>query len=382
MTKETKIGLVVGLAFIILFAIILSEKGANTGSKVPSHLTVVDSGESPTTGAEKPFHNAGRVAVEESLPDPMENDTTTPTSIVMLEEPVGQPIPGEDEPIDPLPDAVVNGLNIPLIESEIPVNAPSTPETDSMSLREALTVALNAPPSDEGALVIDDEFPITPEMSRASLLDRTAAEQKPKSSMKIIAVHKVRSGESLGKIAAKHYGRSTPSRIAAIFDANRDRLSSIHSVRAGSKLNIPKLDAEQDIAFEPVTHFAPAEIVSHTRPTRDSSVRIPIPVDDRLTRSIPSNAAPFASAPDTTRASRAPVNFKWYKVRDRDTLSRIAKRELGNEKLFLDIYKLNKDIITNKHKIKPGMKIRLPIQVSSAPPMATVLSALGEPSEP
>ena len=35
MTKETKIGLLVGLAFIVLFAIILSEKGARRGVDAP-----------------------------------------------------------------------------------------------------------------------------------------------------------------------------------------------------------------------------------------------------------------------------------------------------------------------------------------------------------
>lgn len=380
MTKETKIGLVVGLAFIILFAIILSEKGANTGSKVPSDLTVADSNEASTTGAEYPLQNDGRVAVE-SLPSQSDSDSSTPTSIVMLEEPVGQPIPGEDEPIEQLPPSVLERLNVPLIESEIPVDtSEQTAEADSMSLDDAVKVALN-----EGSLVVDDDAPIEPQSStRASFLDRPdSSPRKPKKSLKIIAVHEVRNGESLGKIAAKHYGRSTPARIAAIYDANRDKLTSIHSVRAGTSLDIPKLASDQDIVFESALNFAPAEVASLTRPPRDTAVRIPVPVDERRTSRRRPSRTSLVTADGIAPSRDAAPNFKWYKVRDRDTLSRIAKRELGNEKLYLEIYKLNKDIIRDRHMIKPGMKIRLPIQVSSRLPMGMVLTALeADPTEP
>ena len=51
---------------------------------------------------------------------------------------------------------------------------------------------------------------------------------------------------------------------------------------------------------------------------------------------------------------------RWYEVRSGDTLSGIARRELGNEKQFKSIFKLNRDILTNKHTLKPGTKLRLP----------------------
>ncbi len=57
-------------------------------------------------------------------------------------------------------------------------------------------------------------------------------------------------------------------------------------------------------------------------------------------------------------------DFRWYRVRSKDTLSRIAQRELGDEGRFGEIYTLNKDIIRNKNRIKPGMKIRLPLRKS------------------
>ena len=58
MTKETKIGLLVGLAFIILFAIILSEKGARpAGRGLPAPrwiglaVPLLDAKGCPTRGA-------------------------------------------------------------------------------------------------------------------------------------------------------------------------------------------------------------------------------------------------------------------------------------------------------------------------------------------
>ena len=66
MTNETKIGLIVGLGFIILFAIILSEKGATNNTRAPSALTLADSSEAEQLVAdtsEEPLHNAGELPI-------------------------------------------------------------------------------------------------------------------------------------------------------------------------------------------------------------------------------------------------------------------------------------------------------------------------------
>ncbi len=67
-------------------------------------------------------------------------------------------------------------------------------------------------------------------------------------------------------------------------------------------------------------------------------------------------------------------------MRERDTLSAIAKRELGNEKRFLEIYRMNRDLIKDQNLIKPGLRIRLP--AGDGDPAAvkrTVVASSGHP---
>lgn len=363
MTKETKIGLLVGLAFIILFAIILSEKGSSSKIQSPSTLTIAKA-----TGTEdgafgqsaEPLSDAGRLPMSSQLPSPIQPAEQGPIGVAMNASPLGQPIPAEGDLISPLPSSVVNRLNAPRITPSTIAEDTSPLETESMSLTQALAAALEVPVETSSALPVEDD---TISLAGRSAVPARRSIAQAGATMKTIAVHTVRPGESLGKIAARYYGRSTPARVDAIFNANRDTLNSIHSVRANDKLSIPQLDVTQRIAFEPASHFAPQEIMANRSAARETQVRIPIPMD----------ASPVAVAGrgrtqlGTTEARR-PENrlsdFRWYRVRTKDTLSRIAKRELGDEGRFGEIYTLNKDIIQNKNRIKPGMKIRLPLRKS------------------
>jgi nucleoid-associated protein YgaU len=64
------------------------------------------------------------------------------------------------------------------------------------------------------------------------------------------------------------------------------------------------------------------------------------------------NSAPAAPAP-----AAAP---KTYTVKAGDTLSQIAKDQLGHAGAFMKIFELNKDQLTDPDKIKPGQVLRLP----------------------
>jgi nucleoid-associated protein YgaU len=49
-----------------------------------------------------------------------------------------------------------------------------------------------------------------------------------------------------------------------------------------------------------------------------------------------------------------------YTVKPGDTLSQIAKDQLGNANSYMKIFDLNKDQLTDPNKIKPGQVLRLP----------------------
>ena len=63
-----------------------------------------------------------------------------------------------------------------------------------------------------------------------------------------------------------------------------------------------------------------------------------------------------ASAPATAAAPAA----RTYTVKAGDTLSQIAKEHLGSAGAYMKIFDLNKDLLTDPDKIKPGQVLRLP----------------------
>jgi nucleoid-associated protein YgaU len=64
--------------------------------------------------------------------------------------------------------------------------------------------------------------------------------------------------------------------------------------------------------------------------------------------------------PATAAAAPAPAVAKTYTVKSGDTLSGIAKAQLGSAGDYMKIFDLNKDQLTDPDKIKPGQVLRLP----------------------
>ena len=62
----------------------------------------------------------------------------------------------------------------------------------------------------------------------------------------------------------------------------------------------------------------------------------------------------------TGGAASAAGAGKTYTVKAGDTLSQIAKDHLGSAGVYMKIFELNKDQLTDPDKIKPGQVLRLP----------------------
>ncbi len=52
---------------------------------------------------------------------------------------------------------------------------------------------------------------------------------------------------------------------------------------------------------------------------------------------------------------------KTYTVKAGDTLSKIAREQLGDANAYMRIFNANKDLLTNPDKIKPGQVLKLPV---------------------
>jgi nucleoid-associated protein YgaU len=51
-----------------------------------------------------------------------------------------------------------------------------------------------------------------------------------------------------------------------------------------------------------------------------------------------------------------------YEVKSGDTLSKIAKAELGDANAYVKIFEANRDILSDPNKIFPGQKLKIPPQ--------------------
>lgn len=437
MTKETKIGLLVGLAFIILFAIILSEKGApQRDARSPNFATNIPrtpEGPGPTT----PLQDGGRLQVENQL-NPIVQPAPVAMNAPLSEEPVVSANTVDEDSLPPLPDDVVRMFsdssepNSASLAHEPPtatidtsvaltsdnVGLPSHSETPGPA---AAPRGMFNPPLPAASVATRVGPPVTPTDGLvgegglvATRTDETVAPPIDRSATVIPAVvtndsptvirttHTVKDGDCVSKIAAEYYGRSTPDRIKLIESANKDVLKQKKGIRAGDKLRIPELAGYED-RFEAVAGFTqPRSTPTPTpqNPVRDASIvsddmsfaantnsrepdRVePFEIKDglpRVPRAVPEAGKPAAGgalvltappAMDGTMVNDSAVarnekparlsKTRWYEVQSGDTLSGIARRELGSERKFKTIYQMNRDVLVDKHTLKLGTKLRLP----------------------
>jgi LysM repeat protein len=69
------------------------------------------------------------------------------------------------------------------------------------------------------------------------------------------------------------------------------------------------------------------------------------------------SSAQTQSIPQPTPAK---ASIKTYTVKSGDTLSEIAKRELGSANKYMDIYNANRDQLNDPNKIQPGQVLKIP----------------------
>jgi nucleoid-associated protein YgaU len=62
----------------------------------------------------------------------------------------------------------------------------------------------------------------------------------------------------------------------------------------------------------------------------------------------------------TPQPTPAKASMRTYTVKSGDTLSEIAKRELGSPSKYMEIFNANRDQLTDPNMIKPGQVLKMP----------------------
>jgi len=151
-------------------------------------------------------------------------------------------------------------------------------------------------------------------------------------------IYVVKEDDSLALVARKFYGLKEGSRrenIERIFIANRDILSSPDLLQVGQRLLIPPPQPVQELPLQ-------ARADSRQQPFEK--------VEGLRVKSLP-----LASA-IPARTGR----YREYIVREGDSLWKIAEEQLANPSRYIEIVRLNEDIIEDENELAVGMHIKLP----------------------
>lgn len=393
MTKETKIGLLVGLAFIILFAIILSEKGAGPRPQGAPQFTQVDSARGGADRTGSTLVDAGK------LPLPIEQVTseprlarTKPSKTLGTETAVARHEPKADE------------LSLPTLEPSL---IGGKPERSPTTIEKAAVVGGDPSKTTEvasaGSGLRSVDSALENALNRTSLTARTESSNALDGPTKLAEAttpkvetsneaqtkgrtYVVQPGDTLLMIARRNYGMGTPSAIDAIVKANSKTIKNAHSIRVGQKLTIPQTDklalvdesaktpspsaTPDDRVFiesvdannnvidteKPETKVADATKSKSESRTSTSGSETKAPKTDALARASSDKSRELK----TDKARDEKTGSRVYEVKPKDTLQRIARRELGDAKRYKEIEELNRQVLGRKSRLKPGMKLRLP----------------------
>ncbi len=311
MTRETKIGLLVGLAFIIVIGILLSDHVKSTTEPIAAPLPDV----------------AGNVLG--SVRSPGANDGSTSDTVVNSQQPVTprQPVPTQTElggPHAPQADVVVGGPSGG--QRAVVIGRTATPPAPDNS-------APDGQPSND-ARTPDNTGRISDALNNAARQNGeplVPVGTKPDSTGP--RKYTAQSGDTLSHMAARFMGGNTKANRDAIIKANASLAEDPNKIIAGRVYVIPA---------------APSGETTARAAAPDSPAPAPAPAG--------------ASADSSTAQGEY-----WYTVKPGDNLWSIAASELGTGTASAAIKELNKDVLKGGDAVRPNMRLRLPAKpISSA----------------
>ena len=303
MTRETRIAMLVGLLFIVLFGMVLSELTGTGPAPSPADaaiqrprayvFTPLPEPPRPSNRAESP----GAAALERSGP--------------VRSEQVGSPARAPEGQVHA--ELGRRGLVPAMARRREPRQTPPAP-------------------------------PVAPARRPAPL---PAAR-----------IYTVQPNDSLIKIARKVYGPAHGREYRRIFEANRDRLTDEASIQVGQKLVIPPRAERPGTARLPEPRPAGSVGSALAAPTPGAARRS----DSREVTMAELGARFGVGAERAEQAKPAPRDERVYVVRQGDSLTGIARKVLGDgsRQAVQRIYSVNRDRLSSPDVLPVGTKLRIP----------------------
>ena len=324
MTRETKIGLLVGLAFIIVIGILLSDQLMRSTEPPPAPLagvadTVRKATATPASNQPGIVTRAAPVTPAEVLPE---------NTVPVREEVVARPPPVTFVEIRPgnggtaivVPGQAGQGEgrgsggqgNVNGIPAGVGNEVASRGQTNDVS--RARTLADAAAAVGETLVGLDGQ-PI-----RGTAGSNVSAGQNvrtPAAAGVAMKQYKAENGDNLSKLAIKFFGSNSKAARDAIVAANPSLAGNPNQILIGQSYNIP------------ISEGAAAAAVS-------STVRNVASVEN------------------------------WYTVKSGDNLTKIAIEQCGDKSMAAAIKELNRDSVKDWNRLQVDTKIRLPVKAAGA----------------
>ncbi|NOS99946.1 MAG: LysM peptidoglycan-binding domain-containing protein [Phycisphaerales bacterium] len=341
MAYETKVGLLVGLGFIVCFAVVLSHRGKADELSAQMAYEVLTR------------HGTGE-----------RSEGTTIPNLFARRVPAGRQAESTNRGTGSAGEDVGGGANGPPVRRETEKGSRGPGDEVGADGR----VRLASAPSMEGADTAGthDEVPNTRSgISMESVFGNVtepAVDSVPVSGTELAAgrvsqnAAKGPAGESKGSrrandvryvvrpkdtlwgIADRAYGRATQAVVDSIVEANRGRLGAMKVLPVGTELILPAAEGAK-----PATNRAAAD----EKPTKKGD-RTSVGASDS-SRGAMAKAKPEA-------ASRR----EYYQVQPGDRYASLAEKFLGDKSKWRELYEMNKDIFPDPGSIKSGVRIRVP----------------------
>jgi nucleoid-associated protein YgaU len=348
MTRETKIGLLVGLAFIIVIGILLSDHLTSATEPQQAQLAQVAgnvrngvavpgaaNAQPPITQVQPPTNVAPQQQVmtkEELTPK------QPPVEIVKIGGPQSPPAPAPQQPAPVVTDATKSNTNteppITVVDATKPSQAKPIDPSKNPLARVAEAFKEEIVPVGGGDAAPKSE-PTKPTIAAAAL--PPGARQ-----------YKAAAGDTLSRLASRFLGSDTK--------ANRDAILAVNPTLQKNP-DIIVLGRNYVIPAAPTASVAPAPLPT-TPATPTPATPVPVEI-------VQAPTTPPATPPSSTSTnSDKPESF--YVVKPGDSLTKIAVEQLGSAAGVPALLDLNKETLKGTDKIRPNMKLRLPAKPLAA----------------
>jgi nucleoid-associated protein YgaU len=379
--QETKVGLVVGLGFIVCFAMVLANRGAAerirpqlpyqlftspappsgavTGLRSEQRAQGLKGGAKPTRTAELP---AGGQAVSSGQSRPAADANSElrqepgviadPERFTRRRGSVPKPLELPDPAVVAAADEDEKGMTLLAGGTAPPEGDPEPAETVASRGPDR-----TAPPLAELPAALAPYADQFERVSRRELSSPAPAAAPAAREAGREGEHVVEPGDTLSKIARRYYGSASRDIVSALYEANRTAMASPNAAVVGRTLRLPVVEG---ITPKPGSSGGePREtVVDNMKAPRDAA-GTKTAAHDAVAETKKAEREAAGEAKTPARGDKP--SYRLYTVRKGDLLSTIAQEQLGNSKRWKEILALNKKICSDVRNLPCGVEIRIPI---------------------